>query len=71
MPARLVQALRAARGTQANPDTRDGGGQFSDTLVSVAARVSGQVRAVLLQDNQKVHEGDVLVELTTRSRSLP
>src|SRR5437762_13829091 len=37
--------------------------QVEGHVVSVAARVSGQVRAVLVQDNQYVHQGDVLVEL--------
>lgn len=37
--------------------------QVEGHVVAVAARVSGQVRAVLVSDNQTVHEGDVLVEL--------
>jgi membrane fusion protein (multidrug efflux system) len=37
--------------------------QLEGHVASVASRVTGQVARVLVQDNQLVHEGDVLVEL--------
>ena len=37
--------------------------QVEGRVVSVAARVQGQVARVLVKDNQEVNEGDVLVEL--------
>ena len=40
--------------------------QIEGRVVSVAARVPGQVTRVLVRDNQPVNEGDVLVELDSR-----
>lgn len=37
--------------------------QVEGHVVNVAARVAGQVARVLVRDNQRVHAGDVLVEL--------
>ncbi|HSU38490.1 MAG TPA: biotin/lipoyl-binding protein, partial [Polyangiaceae bacterium] len=40
--------------------------QIESHVASVSPRVSGQVTRVLVQDNQRVHAGDVLVELDAR-----
>lgn len=40
--------------------------QVESHVASVSPRVSGQVTRVLVQDNQRVHAGDVLVELDAR-----
>jgi len=40
--------------------------QIESHVASVSARVSGQVARVLVQDNQRVQAGDVLVELDPR-----
>jgi len=40
--------------------------QVEGRIVSVSARVQGQVSQVLVSDNQEVHEGDILVEIDPR-----
>ncbi len=40
--------------------------QVEGRIVSVSARVQGQVARVLVRDNQEVNEGDVLVEIDRR-----
>lgn len=52
---------RARLGTESTDDA-----QIEGRVVSVAARVSGQVVRVLVKDNQLVRAGDVLVELDAR-----
>jgi membrane fusion protein (multidrug efflux system) len=37
--------------------------QVEGRIVSVSSRVQGQVARVLVQDNQEVHEGDILIEI--------
>jgi len=37
--------------------------QVEGRIVSVSARVQGQVAQVLVQDNQEVHQGDILIEI--------
>ena len=40
--------------------------QVEGRIISVSARVQGQVARVLVNDNQEVHEGDILVEIDPR-----
>jgi membrane fusion protein (multidrug efflux system) len=51
----------AGRGHESTDDS-----QVEGHVASVAARVSGQVKRVLVKDNQPVKAGDVLVELDDR-----
>ncbi|HVU04424.1 MAG TPA: HlyD family secretion protein [Polyangiaceae bacterium] len=51
-------AWASQRGVESTDDA-----QVEGHVVNVAARVSGQVKSVLVRDNQRVHAGDVLVEL--------
>ena len=53
--------LLAGRGKETTDDA-----QIEGHVASVAPRVSGQVKRVLVRDNQHVNAGDVLVELDER-----
>src|SRR5512143_2963562 len=54
-------AFVSQHGSQSTDDA-----QVEAHVASVAARVSGQVKHVLVRDNQRVNAGDVLVELDDR-----
>jgi membrane fusion protein (multidrug efflux system) len=65
LPVLAVAAAAVAAGVYARgagKETTDDA-QIEGHVASVASRVSGQVRAVRVRDNQLVHAGDVLVEL--------
>jgi membrane fusion protein (multidrug efflux system) len=68
LPALIVLALLGAGASWAlthGKETTDDA-QVEGHVANVSPRVVGQVKRVLVKDNQQVHEGDVIVELDDR-----